>query len=54
MDLGPVRVSIRAWTQDEIDAVETAIRVAVDDGGIIGSPIPNFDGTNRAEDDKAE
>jgi len=54
MDLGPGRVLLRAWTRDEIDAVETAIRVAVVDSGIIGSPIPNFDGTNQAKGNKAE
>jgi hypothetical protein len=52
MGLAPVDL-IRAWTAAEIAAVEGAIRTAVTGSGIVGTMIPNFDGTNQAKGNKA-
>lgn len=53
MGVNPVMTLIRAWTPQEITAVETAIRSAVAASGIIGVQIPNFTGTNQAKGNKA-
>lgn len=49
----PAIALIRAWTPQEITQVENALRTAVIASGIIGAPIPNFDGTNQAKGNKA-
>ncbi|MFZ3582122.1 hypothetical protein ACOI1H_08130 [Loktanella sp. DJP18] len=53
MNLNPIMMLVRAWTPQEITAVENAIRVAVVASGIIGLQIPNFTGTNQAKGNKA-
>lgn len=45
---------IREWTRQEAEIAENAFRHAVGKSGAIGSPIPNFIGTNQAKGNKAE
>lgn len=49
----PAIALIRAWTPQEIAQVEAAFRTAVGASGVIGSQIPNFNGTNQSKGNKA-
>lgn len=45
---------IREWTRQEVETAENAFREAIEKSGAIGSPIPDFVGTNQAKGNKAE
>ena len=45
---------IREWTRLEAETAENAFRDAIEKSGVIGSPIPDFVGTNQAKGNKAE
>lgn len=53
MNLLPSMTLIRAWTPQEIAAVEAALRAAVAASGVVNSAIPNFVGTNQSKGNKA-
>ena len=53
MNLLPTMTLIRAWTPQEIAAVEAALRAAVAASGVLNSVIPNFVGTNQSKGNKA-
>lgn len=52
-ELGPIEL-IREWKPQETKTAESAFRDAIEKSDVIGSPIPNFVGTNQAKGNKAE